>query len=163
MKPSPVPGSRVMPSRRIRPLAAFALAGTVASLSRLTVVRRVAKAASRWVQQAVNRPRGRVLRDQRNVEADDVVIADRVRSSIGSLLTELDTPRIHVMAEGSKVLLHGDIISQEARERVEEVVRRVPGVETIESFLRVGLLPGDSRPSNGHGAPGAPRHKPVAG
>jgi hypothetical protein len=61
------------------------------------------------------------LREQRNAEADYVVIADRVRSSIGSLLTELDAPRIHVMAEGSKV--------------------------------RVGLLPGDSRPSNGHVVP----------
>jgi osmotically-inducible protein OsmY len=142
-------------------MAALALAGTVASLSRLTIVRRGAKAVSRWLHTAVNKPRGRVLREQRDADADEVVLADRVRSSIGSLLTDLDTPRIHVMAEGSKVLLHGDIISQEARERVEEAVRGVHGVGTVESFLRVGLLPGDSRPSNGHVEAGGPHEKPA--
>jgi osmotically-inducible protein OsmY len=140
-------------------MTVLALAGTVASLSRLALIRRGARAVSRWLHAAVNKPRGRVLREQRDAEADDVVIADRVRSSIGTLLTDLDTPRIHVMAEGSKVLLHGDIISQEACERVEEAVRRVHGVESVESFLRVGLLPGDSRPSNGQA--GGPHEQPV--
>jgi osmotically-inducible protein OsmY len=142
-------------------MTALALAGAAASLSRLTVIRRAATAVSRWLHAAVNKPRGRVLREQRDADADEVVLADRVRSSIGALLTDLDTPRVHVMAEGSKVLLHGDIISQEARQRVEDAVRRVRGVETVESFLSVGLLPGDSRPSNGHVDAGGPHEKPV--
>jgi uncharacterized protein (DUF2267 family) len=66
------------------------------------------------------------------------------------LLAELDLPRIHVMAEGNRVLLHGEVDTIESLERIEAAVRNVAGVETIGSYLRVGLLDSDSRPSSGH-------------
>jgi malonyl CoA-acyl carrier protein transacylase len=148
-------------SRRVRQIAVFAIAGTVASLSRLAAVRRGAKAIGHWIQKAINKPRGRLLHETRMADADDVVLADRVRSSIGPLLAELDTPRIHVTAEGSRLLLHGDIVSQEGSDRVVEAVRRVPGVGKVDSFLRIGLLPGDSRPSNGQASPGSTHEQPM--
>ena len=88
------------------------------------------------IRQAVDHPEG----------AD---LADRVRSELGPLVKELDLPRIHVMAEQSVVLLHGDVGSVEQAERIEDAVARLPGVSVVESHLHVGLLPGDSRPSEG--------------
>ncbi len=104
----------------------------------------------------VNRRGGTLLRELRVENADEVVLADRVRSSIGPLIHELDLPRIHVMAEGDRVLLHGDVDTPETRERIEAAVRRVEGVETVASYLRVGLLPGEHRPSE------SPRDDPSA-
>jgi Uncharacterized conserved protein (DUF2267)/BON domain len=93
------------------------------------------------IRQVVDRPEGPDL-------------ADRVRTSLGPLLHALDLPRVHVMAEGSVVLLHGDVSSVTDAECIEDRVARIPGVSTVESHLHVGLLPGDSRPSAGHdGAP----------
>jgi uncharacterized protein (DUF2267 family) len=136
-------------TRRNRVLMTFAFAGAVTSLRRIGVVRRWTRTASRWARRGFYRPLGRDVSENRLIEADDVVLADRVRSSIGPLLKELDTPRVHVMAESDRVLLHGDIISDDARERLEAAVRRVPGVGTVASYLHVGLLPGDMRPSVG--------------
>jgi uncharacterized protein (DUF2267 family) len=137
-------------SRRNRVLLALAFAGITTSLARLAIIRRWVRRTKGLVQRAVNRPSGRHLREQRLADTDDVVLADRVRSSLGSLLRELDNPRVHVMAEGPRVLLHGDVVSEAARERIEESVRAVPGVGTVASYLRVGLLPSDMRPSQGH-------------
>ncbi len=80
-------------------------------------------------------------------------LADRVRTELGPLVKELDLPRIHVMAEGTVVLLHGDVGSVAEAERIEDAVARLPGVSVVESHLHVGLLPGDSRPSDGHAHP----------
>ncbi len=77
-------------------------------------------------------------------------LADRVRTELGPLVKELDLPRIHVMAEGTVVLLHGDVGSVHQAEQIEDAVARLPGVSVVESHLHVGLLPGDSRPSDGH-------------
>lgn len=101
------------------------------------------------------RQRGRILHDVRVAAGDDVVLADRVRSSIGPLLHELDLPRVHVMAEGDRVLLHGDVDSDESRLRIEEAVRAVSGVGTVASYLHVGLLHGDVRPSSARHDPSA--------
>jgi BON domain len=149
-------------TRRNRVLMTFAFAGVVTSLRRIAVVRRWTKTASRWARRGVYRPLGRDIRDDRLIETDDVVLADRVRSSIGPLLKELDNPRVHVMAEGDRVLLHGDIISEDARERLEAAVRRVPGVGTVASYLHVGLLPGDMRPSVGRVEQSPSRKRPYA-
>ncbi len=77
-------------------------------------------------------------------------LADRVRTALGPLLHALDLPRVHVMAEGAVVLLHGDVASVSDAECIEDRVARIPGVLMVESHLHVGLLPGDSRPSTGH-------------
>ncbi len=82
-------------------------------------------------------------------------LADRVRTALGPLTHALDVPRIHVMAEGAVVLLHGDVGSVHDAECIEDQAARIPGVLIVESHLHVGLLPGDSRPSDG--GDGAPR------
>ena len=80
---------------------------------------------------------------------EDRVLADRVRSVLGPLEHRLDIPRVHVMAEGHNVLLHGDVASEEQVETLVEVVGQIPGVQGVKSHLHVGLFPGDTRPSEG--------------
>lgn len=100
----------------------------------------------------MRRRRGSILHELRNDATDDVVLADRVRSSVGPLLKELDTPRIHVMAEGNRVLLHGEVVDGAARAWIEEAVRNVEGVGTVANVSasrvvdrRVASLAGPSR------------------
>ncbi len=81
------------------------------------------------------------------VEPD--VLADRVRSSLGPLEQRLDLPRVHVMAEGKTVLLHGDVATASDAEAIVRHVAGVPGVAAVEPHLHVGLLPSDTRPSVG--------------
>jgi uncharacterized protein (DUF2267 family) len=86
----------------------------------------------------------------------DDVLVDRVRSSIGPLLKKLDLPRIHVMAENHVVMLHGDVAHEWEAERIEHAIARIAGVEDVESHLHVGLVEGDTRPSQGRGETQAP-------
>lgn len=88
-------------------------------------------------------------------DASDHVLADRVRSTIGPLEKELDIPHVHVMAESGTVLLHGDVPGPSERRAVEVAVGLVPGVEHVESHLHEGLLPSDTRPSQGRAAAAA--------
>jgi uncharacterized protein (DUF2267 family) len=87
----------------------------------------------------------------------DRVLADRVRSMLGDLEHRLDIPRVHVQVEDHEVLLHGDVGSDEQVEAIVDATRKVPGVLGVTSHLHVGLLPGDTRPSEstGHPAPSA--------
>lgn len=84
----------------------------------------------------------------------DSVLADRVRSTLGPLERDLDIPHVHVMVVDKVALLHGDVDVPEAATRIEKAVERVPGVRAVRSYLHVGLLPGDTRPSEGR------RHQP---
>ena len=74
-------------------------------------------------------------------------LADRVRTYLGPIVRDLDLPRIHVMAEGRRVLLHGDVANDTDASAIERIVRGFEDVESVESHLHVGLLPGDNRPS----------------
>ncbi len=76
-------------------------------------------------------------------------IADQVKTVLGPLLKELDLPRIHVMAEGHRVLLHGDVECIGDAEVIEDAILALPDVDAVESHLHVGLLAGDTRPSEG--------------
>ena len=76
-------------------------------------------------------------------------LADYVRTVIGPLVKELDLPRIHSMAEGGTILLHGVVSSEADAQRIEECVAAIPGVDSVQSHLHVGLLSGDHRPSYG--------------
>jgi uncharacterized protein (DUF2267 family) len=78
----------------------------------------------------------------------DVRLADRIRSTLGPLEHRLDVPRVHVMAVGHHVLLHGDVATEEQASAIEDAVRRIPGVAGVESYLHVGLLPSDTVPSS---------------
>ena len=89
----------------------------------------------------------------------DDILADRVRSSLGPLEQRLDIPRVHVMVEDHVVLLHGEVPSAADRSSIEWAVLDTAGVRGIESYLHVGLLPGDTRPSEGRSdAARAPSH-----
>ncbi|HAM02592.1 MAG TPA: hypothetical protein DCQ30_10275 [Acidimicrobiaceae bacterium] len=79
----------------------------------------------------------------------DGVLADRIRSTLGPLEHRLDIPRIHVLACGHDVMLHGDVDDARHARELVAAVAAVPGVAHVDSHLRVGLIPGDSRPSEG--------------
>lgn len=82
-------------------------------------------------------------------DVDDATLADRVRSTIGPLLKRLDVPHVHVMCEDHVVLLHGDVRTAVDAATVEDAVRKVSGVAGVESYLHIGLLASDTRPSQG--------------
>jgi uncharacterized protein (DUF2267 family) len=89
-------------------------------------------------------------------DVSDLVLADRIRSSIGPLEKELDLPHIHVMVNDRVVMLHGEVATPDDVERLDDAINDIPGVKGIESFLHVGLLPSDTRPSTGHSRPQPP-------
>jgi uncharacterized protein (DUF2267 family) len=82
---------------------------------------------------------------------DDLTLGDRVRSSLGPLEKRLDLPHVHVLVEDHVVLLHGEVVNDSDAEAIEEAVLSVSGVRGIESYLHVGLVSGDTRPSEGAG------------
>ncbi len=82
----------------------------------------------------------------------DQVLADRIRSSLGPLEKNLDLPHVHVMVEDHTVLLHGEVATHDQLVAIEEAVARVSGVVGVASYLHVGLIPGDTRPSEGRRA-----------
>lgn len=90
---------------------------------------------------------------------DDATLADRVRSSIGPLVKRLDLPHVHVMSEDHVVLLHGDVRDAVQAAEIEDAVRRVSGVAGVESYLHIGLLPSDTRPSEGRAEPSEQRRR----
>ncbi|MGZ4803893.1 MAG: BON domain-containing protein, partial [Acidimicrobiia bacterium] len=79
----------------------------------------------------------------------DDIMADRIRSGLGPLEQRLDIPRLHVMVENHVALLHGEVPSVADRASIEWAVLDTAGVRGIESYLHVGLLPSDTRPSEG--------------
>jgi uncharacterized protein (DUF2267 family) len=105
--------------------------------------------AGRW-QGASYRARG----GRPDPTASGAMLADRIRSRLGPMESRMDLPHIHVMAEDHIALLHGDVDSAEHADQIEAAVAAVSGVEGVESYLHVGLLPGDTRPSEGE------RHRP---
>lgn len=84
---------------------------------------------------------------------DDLVLADRVRSELGWVVRWLDVPHPNVMVENGVVLLHGVVGTGMDRAKIERAVHKVPGVEGVESYLHVGMLGGDTRPSEGRWEP----------
>jgi len=80
-------------------------------------------------------------------QVSDLVLADRIRSSIGPIEKQLDLPHIHVMVNDRIAILHGEVSSQHDSERLTAAIRQVSGVKGVESFLHVGLLASDTRPS----------------
>jgi len=86
----------------------------------------------------------------------DDVLADRIRSTVGPLERRLDVPRIHVTVEDHVALLHGDVGTMAEARQLEQAVWAVSGVVAVESYLHVGLLRSDTRPSEGR------RDRPVS-
>lgn len=84
----------------------------------------------------------------------DSVLADRIRSELGGLEKRRDLPHIHVMVEDHVALLHGEVPTSDDAAAIERAVAAVSGVKDIKSHLHIGLLGGDTRPSEGraHGS-----------
>lgn len=82
-------------------------------------------------------------------DVDHNVLADRIRSTIGPLERRLDLPHVHVMVEDHVALLHGDVSTATEADEIEAAAAAVSGVRGVESYLHVGLLRGDTRPSEG--------------
>ena len=87
-------------------------------------------------------------------DAGDLILADRVRSSLGPLEKSLDLPRLHVMVGDGVALLHGEVASEEDLVCIEAAVRGVAGITGVRSCLHMGLIPADTRPSVGRAAEG---------
>ena len=79
----------------------------------------------------------------------DDILAERVRATLGPVVRGLDLPHVHVLVEHRVALLHGDVGTTADRATIEAAVQRVVGIEGVESHLHVGLLPSDTRPSEG--------------
>jgi len=96
------------------------------------------KNASPYLHRTVHRAKGlayRAMRRHPSTTVDDSVLADRIRSTIGSLEKRLHNSRINVTVENGIAILHGDIESPEAALQIEEAVRGVAGVRDIRSHL----------------------------
>jgi hypothetical protein len=102
---------------------------------------------------AVERIRYRLQSRHPDPDVDASILADRIRSQLGPLERRLDIPHVHVTVEGHVALLHGDVATAHEAGAVERAVRRVPGVSRVESFLHIGLLGSDTRPSVGRSVP----------
>jgi len=142
-----------MTARRLVVLIA-ALAGVAALFTRRgrKARRRVAHRTARQARHLAGRARGVAHTLSRRGPAPDIdlrTLADRVRSGLGPVEKRLDLPRVHVMVEDHMALLHGTVGTEEEARQLEEAARRVPGIDGVESYLHVGLLPGDTRPSHG--------------
>ncbi len=91
----------------------------------------------------------RLLGRRPDPDVADDVLADRIRSSLGPLERRLDLPRIHVMVEDHIALLHGETATDADLDQLVAAVEGVSGVAGVESYLHVGLISGDTRPSLG--------------
>jgi uncharacterized protein (DUF2267 family) len=60
------------------------------------------------------------------------------------------------MVEKGVVLLHGEVATEDERQAIEQKVTDIAGVQGVESYLHLGLLASDTRPSAGHRAPQPP-------
>jgi uncharacterized protein (DUF2267 family) len=121
---------------------------------RTTARREVTRAVRR-----VRRVRGRLhgvvyeLLDRRpDPNVSDLVLTDRIRSSLGPVEKRLDVPRVRVMVEDHVALLHGSVPTKADAGELEQAVGAVSGVRGVESYLHVGLGANDTRPSVGREA-----------
>lgn len=137
-------------------MAAVGLAGGAAALRPGTAVNkalhRQVRSAGCQVRHLAGQLKGTAYRlsgGHPDPHVPDDVLADRIRSSLGPIEKRLDLPRIHVMVEKHVALLHGDVATAADAEELVASVQRVPGVAGVESYLHVGLIPGDTRPSEG--------------
>lgn len=112
--------------------------------------RRTVRRARRKARHVGNRLRGVVHRTcRRDRPVDDQLLADRVRSALGTVTRDLDVPHVHVMVDHGVVLLHGAVAADPDRDIIEQRASEVAGVCGVESYLHLGLLRNDTRPSAG--------------
>lgn len=135
---------------------AIGVAGVVAATGKATspgrLVRRVGGDLGRQARRARGTLAGlryRLSGGHPDADVTDDVLADRIRSTIGPLEKQLDVPRVHVMVADRVVMLHGEVPTLADADTIAEAVLDVVGVMAVESYLHVGLIAGDTRPSEG--------------
>lgn len=112
----------------------------------------------RKIRHLVGRSRGLVYRlrgRHPSPDVSDVVLAQRIRSTLGPLQKRLDIPHVHVIVGDHIANLHGVVDASADAEEIEHIVLDVPGVNQVISHLHTGLGPGDTRPSAGRRSAGA--------
>jgi hypothetical protein len=133
-------------------MAVAAAVGLVASPAGRRTARRTGTVLGRRIRYLRGRARGLVyhLRGRHpSAEVPDVVLAQRIRSTLGPVQKRLDIPHVHVVVCDHVASLHGVVDRSEDAHTIEQTVLHVPGVNEVISHLRVGLGPGDARPSAG--------------
>lgn len=149
-----------MASRVAHRILASALDGGTRISIRLVGRRRTIRAvhdATRWLQFMQGHLQGLDYQLRGSAPASDVsddVLSARVRSSIGPLLRTLDLPRVHVTVSDGVATLDGAVATARHAEQIVAAVGDVAGVRDVESQLHIGLMPGDTRPSEGRAHPG---------
>ncbi len=133
------------------------VAGAVGAITAAAPDSRVGRAArrvggrlvrdARYIAKSAPGIRYRLTGRQPDPNVSDDILADRVRSSLGPLEKRLDVPRVHVMVEDHVAIVHGDVPDAVDATRIEHAVLRVSGIEGVESHLHLGLISGDTRPS----------------
>jgi uncharacterized protein (DUF2267 family) len=88
----------------------------------------------------------------------DDVLADRIRSSLGPLCKRLDVPHPHIMVDDHVAIVHGEVPNEWCADSIEDKILRISGVTGVESHLHIGLVTGDTRPSEGMMLPQPPSH-----
>jgi uncharacterized protein (DUF2267 family) len=129
--------------RRIARAAAVVLAGMLIGLA-IGLRARGGRGAPSRAGRAARR-----FRQRRRLEVSDLELADRVRTGLGPVQERLDLPRVHVAVQDGVVLLHGDVGWAREAAALVRAVGSVPGVRGVDSHLHIGLLPSDTRPSQG--------------
>ncbi|MFZ4516646.1 MAG: hypothetical protein ACOYN3_10090, partial [Acidimicrobiia bacterium] len=147
---------------------ALAVGGTVAAVIMTPVIRKRLRELNRAIGKRLRYERGRVRGAQYhlagnapNPDVEDDVLADRIRSSIGPIEKRLDIPRVHIAVVDHVAHIHGVVGTSSERYEIERAVESVSGVCGIESYLHVGLGPGDTRPSESLWHP-SPSHTVLA-
>lgn len=148
-----------MSTRRRRVIGGLAVAGGALAVRPGTAankaLRHGLRATGKRVRYACGLMRGTAYRlsgGHPDPNVTDDVLADRIRSTLGTLEKRLDLPRIHVTVQDHVALLHGDVAGETDVEELVAAVWRIPGVARVESHLHVGLIPSDTRPSEGRAA-----------
>jgi uncharacterized protein (DUF2267 family) len=126
-------------------IAVAALVVLIASVARLS--QRSGRWSGVWYRLLGRRP---------DPNVDGATLADRIRSELGPLEKRLDLPHVHVMVEDHIALLHGEVGWPHEAAAIERAVGEVSGVRGVESYLHVGLLRSDVRPSEGRRVPRPP-------
>ena len=112
------------------------------------LVRRTRKEA-RYVGAALPGVTYRLRGGRPDPDVDDATLTDRVRSALGPVEKALDLPRLHVMVDHRLARLDGDVGDASDARRIERAVRGVAGIANVDSHLHIGLVAGDTRPSEG--------------
>lgn len=95
-----------------------------------------------------NRAKGKIIeRAARHAEddADDSIIADRVRTALGENEITRNLQRLNVDVADGLVTLRGPIVETELEAQIEAVVRNVKGVRDVRSDLLIADAPEDEQ------------------